>query len=392
MSLPKPLVALDVGATKVACALGLPLESGGFDLLGSSLIDYPGCPEAWLDDALLVGRTIEQALEATGVHGDFHRALVTFSHPAQTCDRVRSTVRLADEPITVRQHDLRRLEEAALHQALPVDREPVLVERLTCAGNGFDGLRDPRGMPATRISGLFSILTVPLAARRALVQSVESAGLEVSAIVPGIQALAAAVLRQAQDGRPELSRGAAAHLRQERALLIDLGGLSSTLALWADGRLQTVGTVAWGGTTWRLALARHATVTVEEALRMSLEGLHSRQPGARGMLEGQLMGLKEAAHRVLDGEPLPDRAFIGGRAAMIDGVAEWLEQATGIKTELARHPRTQRIGEVGRQLGLTSALGVLELATRNGHAAWSRPSGAFDRLVGRTRTLLAEYF
>lgn len=375
MSLPRPLVALDVGSTKVACTLGLPLESGGFELLGSSLIDYPGCPEAWLDDALLVGRTIEQALEATGVHGDFHRALVTFSHPAQTCDRVRSTVRLADEPIAVRQHDLRRLEEAALHQVLPVDREPVLIERLACAGNGFDGLRDPRGMPATRISGLFSILTVPLAARRALVQSVESAGLEVSAIVPGIQALAAATL-----------------LRQERALLIDLGGLSSTLALWADGRLQTVGTVAWGGTTWRLALARHATVTVEEALRMSLEGLHSRQAGARSMLEGHLMGLKEAAHRVLDGEPLPELAFVGGRAAMIDGVAEWLEQATGIKTELARHPRTQRIGEVGRQLGLTSVLGVLELATRNGHAARSHPSRAFDRLVDRTRTLLAEYF
>ena len=85
MNVPRPLIALDVGSTKVACALGLPREGGGFELLGSSLIAYPGCPDAWLDDPLLVGRSIEQALEATGVHGDFHRAFVTFSHPAQGC-------------------------------------------------------------------------------------------------------------------------------------------------------------------------------------------------------------------------------------------------------------------------------------------------------------------
>lgn len=374
MSLPRPLVALDIGSTKVACALGLPRD-GGFELLGSALIDYPGCPDAWLDDPLLVGRAIEQALEATGVHGDFHRALVTFSHPAQSCERVRSTVRVADEPIAVRQQDLRRLEQAALHQALPVDREPLLIQRLACAGNGFDGVHDPRGLPATRISGVFTILTIPLAARRALVQAVESAGLEVSSLIPGIQALAAACAP-----------------RPERVLLIDLGGLSSTLAVWADGRLHALGTVAWGGATWAHALARDAQVTVDDAVRLSLEGVHGRHPGARATLEGHLTALHEAAHQLLDGEPKPSRALIGGRGAMIDGVVEWMEEATGIKTELARHPRTQRIGEVGRQLGLSAAMGVLELATRGRSASSGRSFGALDRLMDRTRTLLAEYF
>jgi len=376
VSIPRPLVALDIGSTKVACALGVPQEAGGFDLLGSSLVDYPGAPEAWLDDPLLVGRTIEQALEATGVHGDFHRALVTFSHPAQMYERIRSTVRVADEPLAIRPQDLRRLEQAAVHQALPVDREPLLVTRLSCAGNGFDGVQDPRGLPATRISGQFSIVTIPLAARRALVQAVESAGLEVTAIVPGIQALAAATVS-----------------RHDRVLLMELGGLSSTLAVWAEGRLQALGTVAWGGATWTRTLASDAHVTLEDALRMSLQGLHSRHPGARQTLESHLAALHEAAHQLLAREPLPERALIGGRGAMIDGVVEWLEQATGIKTELARHPRTQRIGEVGRQLGLTPVMGVLELATRgNGTAGAPRSFGVFDRLVDRTRTLLAEYF
>ena len=73
----KPIVALDLGSTKVACAIALPHEhSAGFELLGTSLSAYPVLLESWLSDPLIVGRTIEQALEATAVRGDFHRAVV----------------------------------------------------------------------------------------------------------------------------------------------------------------------------------------------------------------------------------------------------------------------------------------------------------------------------
>src|SRR6185295_4663158 len=147
------LVAFDIGATKVACAIGLPHEHGpGFELLGSSLTAYPVHPEAWLSDPLMVSRTIEQALEATAVRNDFDRAVVVMSHPALAGERVRVSVPLGDEPVPVRAHDLDRLQASALDRALGVDREPLAVERLGCDGNGFEGVRNPRGLAATRLS------------------------------------------------------------------------------------------------------------------------------------------------------------------------------------------------------------------------------------------------
>ena len=177
----QPLVALDLGSTKVACAIGMPHEhASGFELVGTSLVPYPALAETWPGDLLMVSRTIEQALEATGVSGDFHRALVALSHPALVSERVRAAVTLGDEPVPVRAHDVTRLQSAALDQVLGVDREPLLVERLGCSGNGFEGVRDPRGLTATRLTGTFHLVTMPMALRRAVVQAVESAGLEIA--------------------------------------------------------------------------------------------------------------------------------------------------------------------------------------------------------------------
>ena len=54
----RPLVALDIGSTKVACAIGLPHEQQpGFELLGSGIVAYPALTDAWLSDPLMVGRT-----------------------------------------------------------------------------------------------------------------------------------------------------------------------------------------------------------------------------------------------------------------------------------------------------------------------------------------------
>ena len=141
---PQPLVALDVGSTKVSCAIGLPHEHmPGFELLGMSCVPYPVQSESWLADPLLVGRTIEQALEATAVSAECDRALVSIRHPLLQSEIVKASIALGDEPITIRTQDLERLEQSALAQGLSVDREALLVERLSCSGNGFDGVRDP---------------------------------------------------------------------------------------------------------------------------------------------------------------------------------------------------------------------------------------------------------
>ena len=220
----RPLVALDIGSTKVACAIGLPHEQGpGFKLLGSGIVAYPTLTESWLSDPLMVGRTIEQALEACAVTGDFHRAMVAMSHPQLASEQVRSAIQVGDEPLAVKPSDVDRLQARALDQALGIDRDPLVVERLSFSGNGFEGVREPLGRSATRLVGHFHIVTMPMAARRAIVQAVESAGLEVMRLHLSLNAIAAAVI--------------GAFPQTHRQLVVDIGGLSADAGLFVNGQL-----------------------------------------------------------------------------------------------------------------------------------------------------------
>jgi len=65
-------------------------------------------------------------------------------------------------------------------EQLGVDREALVVERLGCDGNGFQGVKDPKGLAATRLVGTFHMITIPISVRRTIIQAVESAGLEVT--------------------------------------------------------------------------------------------------------------------------------------------------------------------------------------------------------------------
>lgn len=373
-----PFVALDIGSTKVACVVAAPsAQAQAYDILGSSLLAYPIGSAAWPHDPLMIGRVIEEALGATGVHADFISAWVAMSHPALRSETVRCAITLADEPITIRNQDVQRLTRTALHQVLGVDREALVVELLGCAGNGFEGVRNPRGLSATRLSGLFHIVTVPIAVRRAIVQAVESAGLDVSRLTYSLQADAAAS-EEVREAR--------------RVLLIDVGGLSIDVGLFVENRLQALRVVPWGGLTLAFDLAKALHMTLDQAATLSLEGLGSRRPEVRCRIETRLEELRRAVQKVLQHEPLPERAVIMGRGALIDGLVEWIEGATQIKASLGRNKHLHAAGDLSRQVGLSTALGLLELAEPSAATSPQRSATLFDRVISRTRTLLVEYF
>ena len=374
------LIALDLGTTRVACAIGR--RNGlapGFELLGTSVVPYPVRVEAWPCDPLLIGRTIEQAIEATAVTGTFAEAHVSFTDPLLRAQVVQASVDLADEPIAVRQRDVERLTAAALSQALGVDREALLVERLACSGNGFTGVRNPVGCAATRLTGLFHIVAMPMTARRAIVQAVEAAGLEVANLTYSLAATAAGL-----DGLGG----------SRRTLVIDLGGLATDIGYVTEGRLLNSQTVPWGGTTLTVDIAKTARTTLEQATTLSLEGLGEARPEARACLEGRLVALEQALQAVQREQPLPDQLVLTGRGALIDGLVEWAERVTGVSAAVGRSTRTQAISELARQIALTPAVGLLELATQPLAAApvTARPHNLMGRLLDRTKILLAEYF
>ena len=259
-----------------------------------------------------------------------------------------------------------------------VDREPLIIERLSCAGNGFDHVRDPRGLSASRLSAAFHVLTMPVSLRRVIEQAVESAGLELERITSTLPA----ALASHPDRVPE--RG--------RTLLVDVGGATTAVGLFVDGILHAAHVVPWGGLRLATDVATILQVTMEQATTWSLEGTASRKPEIGTLLARQWGELQQAIEAMLKDQPRPESMLLSGRGSLIDGFAEWAERTIRIPASLCRHPRVSRLGDIAKQVALSSPIGLLELMTRQSDRSSAHSPRFFNRLIERTRTVLTEYF
>lgn len=375
-----PVLVIDVGSTKAACVVGQ-AHAVDLEVLGWGLRPYPAVSTTWPCDVAMAARAVEQALDDTRVTPIPDRAIVVLSHPALSHARVAAQVDLADEPIAVRHRDLVRLKTQALSQALGIDRDALCLETLGYAGNGFEGAHDPRGLIASRLSGTFQLVGMPLAVRRMVTQVLDAAGLEVERFVYSPQAVAAACLDEA--------------LRPKRILLVDIGGCGTEVAVIEQSRLVRSGSMAWGGMTVAEQVAKRCRMTLDCAVAESLEGLSSPNSSVKQVIKRQVDVLQQRLHEFLKDGPLPHALILTGRGALMDGLVEYLGQMLELKAILGRSRRAQRTGDLATQVGLTPALGALELACRPMPAeARSRPASSrlVDRLLDRTKTLLTEYF
>ena len=372
----RSVAALDLGGSKVACVVARPSADGtGFDVLGAGVASHQHADAAWPGDPAVLAEAIERALEQAAAGAMPDLALVSLTHPGLLHTRVTVQIDLADEPIMVRSRDLKRIGAQAISQALPLDRDTLLLEPLGYSGNGFESVRDPRGLAATRLIGIFQLISMPLSVRRAVVQALELVGLEPDRIVYNLQAVAAV-----SDPMPA------------RTLLVDIGGCSTDVAVCEHGCLSKTASVPWGGMMLVEQIARVCRITMDQALTISLEGLGSPKAEVRRIVAAQLGALKQALEEILRDEPAPELVVVTGRGALIDGVVEWIKTATQVTAVVGRSPRTKHVGDLGRQLALTPAFGLLEMAYHNSSEPLTGPRRLVESFIGRTRQVLVEYF
>ncbi|MBI3325044.1 MAG: hypothetical protein HYZ92_07165 [Candidatus Omnitrophica bacterium] len=400
----RPVLAVDLGATKIACALGAPrppasqtnghLPSAGWDLLGCGLAAYPLGGASWPCDPFLIADVLEPALRELKYEPLPDSAIVALSHPDLAHHRVIAHIDIADEPVTIRGREVARLKSQALSQALALDRDVLELETLGYAGNGFDEIRDPRGLPATRLSGRFQLVTVPLAVKRAILQGFERMGLEVDRLCYVPATIARTWAKAATQPKPGESTGRLAPngVAAPRILLVDIGGSSTELAVADDGCLVRSASLAWGGLALADTLARSGRLTLDQAATASLQGFSSPTESIRRVVEAQTAPLGAGIREILDGLALPGQAIVTGRGALIDGMVEWIGQVAGIGAVLGRSPHVKAFGDLGRQVALSGAVALLETACGQRPSTTIHPTGLVNRILDRTRQILIDYF
>src|SRR3954468_23946865 len=154
----------------------------------------------------------------------------------------------------INKHDVDRANEVARAQAIPQDRELLhaIPQEYTVDKN--TGIRDPIGMIGTRLETEMYLVTIGTSPALNLRKSVERAGYAVRELV--LEPLASALAVLTEDEK-ELGVG-----------LVEMGAGTTDLALFHEGKIRHLGTIAFGGNNVTNDIVHGLGVTGADAERL----------------------------------------------------------------------------------------------------------------------------
>jgi cell division protein FtsA len=231
----KYIVGLDVGTTKtcaVICELG---EKGELTVIGMGSTESKGLRKGVVVnlDATVsaIKRAVEEAEKAAGT--SIESAYVGLSGVHVKSFNSRGAVAITAHNREIGKEDIRRVIETAKAVSLPTDREIVHVLPQEFVVDGQDGIGDPLGLLGTRLEVNCHIVTSSTTAAQNIVTAANRSGIIVADTV--LQQLASAESTLTADDK-ELG-----------VALVDIGGGTTDLAVFAQGAIRHTSILPLGG-------------------------------------------------------------------------------------------------------------------------------------------------
>src|SRR5580693_2276425 len=247
---PRRVFALDLGTTKVCCAVA-DLESTGLRVLGVGMVASKGVRKGAVVEidraAEAVAEAVDMAEQMSGVAID--SAVVGIAGGHITSQNSRGVVAVEAGHREVRDQDVHRAIDAARAVSVPSERRIVHVLPQQFTIDGQEGVRDAIGMAGNRLEVDAHIITGTNTAIQNVVKVVHKAGLDVEDLVLQVLASAEAVI-----GEDELDRG---------VVVADIGGGTTDVAVFAKGSIIHTAVIPVGG--------NHVSGDMAVGLRYDLE-------------------------------------------------------------------------------------------------------------------------
>lgn len=254
----QPLVGLDIGSAKV-CALVAELEEEAVRFVSLGAAESRGMRRGLivnLDAAVgSIRRAVEAAEAVAGAPIESATIGVAGGHIRGV--NSRGGITLGSRPRDVEREDVRRAVEAARGVHLPEDREVLHVLPQEFFLDGQDHIRDPVGMVGTRLEAEVHLVTASTTATQNVITAVNRAGVLVTDTVLEPMASADACL---SDDERELG-----------CCLLDIGGGSTDIVVYAGGVLRFASAVPVGGDHFTNDLAIGLRTPIPEAERIKRE-------------------------------------------------------------------------------------------------------------------------
>ncbi|MEK4148470.1 cell division protein FtsA [Robertmurraya sp. FSL W8-0741] len=243
-------VSLDIGTSSVKVIIG-EMVNDALNIIGVGNVKSEGLRKGSIVDidetVHSIKRAVEQAERMIGMEISQVIVGVTGNHVLlQPCHGV---VAVSSENREISNEDVVRVLDAAQVVSIPPEREIIDVIPRQFIVDGLDEITDPRGMIGVRLEMEGTIITGSKTILHNTLRCVERAGLEILDIT--LQPLAAGAFALSKD---EKNLGVA---------LVDIGGGSTTIAVFENGNLKATGVIPVGGD--------HITKDISIGLRTSTE-------------------------------------------------------------------------------------------------------------------------
>jgi cell division protein FtsA len=339
--------AVDLGASKIGCFImkpeGIRRDRRLIEVSGVAHVRSRGVRAGAVVDVEAASQALAQAVERAETMAGVHVSGVTLTTAGGhlSSQNVNAQVSLGSRPIA--DGDLSRAIHMALAQIRFVERRPIHVLPIAWSVDGQRGLRDPRGTFG-RVLGL-DLLVVSIAetAFATLSHCVELAHLQLDGIVAAPFAAGLAALEE-----DEMDLG---------CVCIDMGGGSTSLAVFSGGSLLHVDSLAVGG--------RHVTADIARGLSTTLAGAERIKT-----LHGSATASANEDREMIEAPPRGDDPgagpVIAPRSLLMGVIAPRIEETLELLRERLKAAQCPLDAGAGIVLtgGASELAGVREVAVR----------------------------
>jgi cell division protein FtsA len=401
------IVGLDIGTTKI-CAIVGELTDDGIDIIGIGSHPSTGLRKGAVVNIESTVASIRRAIEEaeamagteitnvyTGIAGGHIKGFGS-----------RGMVALKDKE--VREADIARVIEQAKAVNIPVDCEVIHVLPQEFIVDNQGGIKEPLGMAGMRLEAKVHIVTGAVTSAQNIVKCANRTGLNVADIVLQPLASAEAVLTEEE--------------KDLGVCLIDIGGGTTDIAIFAGGAIAHTAVIALGGNNLTNDIALGLRTPQHEAEKLKqkygcalaseidkqemieVPSVGGRAPRVIGrqilceILEARVQEIFELALREIERngflESLTSGVVITGGSTLLPGMVELAEELMGVPVRRGVPRGIGGLVDVVKSPIYATGVGLVVYGARHQDRKMFRirDENVFRKVKGRMRQWLEEVF
>ena len=226
------VVGLDVGTTKTCVIVG-EVTNAGIDIIGIGTHPSSGLQKGVVVNIDSTMDSIKKAVEEAELMSECDIRSVFTGIAGSHIKGMNSHGIVAVKGGEVGEYDVKKALEAAKAIAIPLDRKVIHILPQYYIVDDQDGVKNPIGMSGVRLEAKVHVITGSVTSVQNIIKSVNRVGLDVNDIILEPLASSEAILSQ-----DEKDLGVA---------LIDIGGGTTDIAVFAEGSIQHTAVLPLGG-------------------------------------------------------------------------------------------------------------------------------------------------